>query len=50
MSKDKKDYIPHTKISPKIIYLTLMSKVNWRSWWYITHRLMVAHIFMPNII
>jgi hypothetical protein len=27
MSKDKKDYIPDTKMFPKINYLTLMSKV-----------------------
>ena len=31
MSKDKKDYMPHMKMFPKINDLTLMSKVTWRS-------------------
>jgi hypothetical protein len=40
-----KSYIPDTTMSLKINYLTLRSKVTWRSWWYITYCLLVAHIY-----
>ena len=30
---------------PKINYLTLRSKVTWRSWWYILHSVLVAHLY-----
>ena len=32
-------------MDPKINYLNLRSKVTWRPWLYITHSLLVAHIY-----
>jgi hypothetical protein len=45
ISKNK-SYIPDTKMHPKMNYLNWRSKATWRSWLYITHCLLVAHIYL----